>query len=210
MTRELTEESNTALPLNKKPITPKNEQQFSKYLSYILRHHPEDIGLELLQDGWVDTHKLIEAINNSSNNKYFVALYQLIHIVDTDNKQRYSFKASKDNEYAFIRANQGHSIKKLSMNFKEVTPPRYLYHGTSIDSYNKIVESGEIKPMSRQMVHLSKDFETATNVGKRHGKPVILTIDTEKAMQDNKKFSISENGVYLVDVLNTKYIKSIQ
>lgn len=199
-------ESKTALPLNKVPITSKNKQQFSKYLSYLLRHNPEDVGLKLGKDGWINTHELIEAINTSENNKYFVALYQLVNIVDADEKKRYSFKSDGDDSYAYIRANQGHSIKDLDIEFKEVIPPKYLYHGTSEKTLKSILSSGELKPMSRQMVHLSKDAETATNVGKRHGKPVILAIDTEKATQDGIKFYISENGVYLVDKLSTDYI----
>ena len=185
-----------------------NEQEFSKYLSYLLRHNPSDVGLELLEDGWVDTHKLIQAINDSDNNKYVVALYQIIDIVKNDNKQRYSFKSEEDDEYAYIRANQGHSIKGLKINFKLVeTPPDYLYHGTSDKSAQAILDSGALVPMSRQMVHLSKDIETATNVGKRHGKVVIFKVDTKQAIQEGKRFYISENGVYLVDKLEVDYLE---
>lgn len=185
-----------------------NEQEFSKYLSYLLRHNPADVGLELLEDGWINTHKLIKAINDSDTNKYVVALYQIIDIVKNDNKQRYSFKSEDNDEYAYIRANQGHSIKGLKINFKLVeTPPEYLYHGTSDKAAQAILDSGALVPMSRQMVHLSKDIETATNVGKRHGKVVIFRIDTEKAIEAGKRFYISENGVYLVDNLDSQLLE---
>lgn len=185
-----------------------NEQEFSKYLSYLLRHNPADVGLELLEDGWINTHKLIKAINDSDTNKYVVALYQIIDIVKNDNKQRYSFKSEDNDEYAYIRANQGHSIKGLKINFKLVeTPPEYLYHGTSDKAAQAILDSGALAPMSRQMVHLSKDIETATNVGKRHGKVVIFRIDTKKAIEAGKRFYISENGVYLVDNLDSQFLE---
>lgn len=185
-----------------------NEQEFSKYLSYLLRHNPADVGLELLEDGWINTHKLIKAINDSDTNKYVVALYQIIDIVKNDNKQRYSFKYEDNDEYAYIRANQGHSIKGLKINFKLVeTPPEYLYHGTSDKAAQAILDSGALVPMSRQMVHLSKDIETATNVGKRYGKVVIFRIDTEKAIEAGKRFYISENGVYLVDNLDSQFLE---
>lgn len=192
------------------PVNKGNEKEFSKYLSYLLRHNPSDVGLELLEDGWVNTHNLINAINNSNTNKYVVALYQIIDIVKNDNKQRYSFKSEDNDEYAYIRANQGHSIKGLKINFKLVeTPPEYLYHGTSDKAAKAILDSGELVPMSRQMVHLSKDIETATNVGKRHGKVVIFRVNTKQAIKEGKRFYISENGVYLVDKLNTSLIELI-
>ena len=93
------------------------------------------------------------------------------------------------------------------MEFKEVKDiPEFLYHGTSEENAKLILDSGVLKPMSRQMVHLSKDVETASKVGKRHGKLVIFNIEARKAQQDGKKFYISENGVYLVDELSTKYM----
>lgn len=191
-------------------VNKENEQEFSKYLSYLLRHNPADVGLELLEDGWINTHRLIKAINDSDTNKYIVALYQIIDIVKNDNKQRYSFKSEDNDEYAYIRANQGHSIKGLKINFKLVeTPPEYLYHGTSDNAAQAILDSGVLLPMSRQMVHLSKDIETATNVGKRHGKVAIFKVDTKKAIKEGKRFYISENGVYLVDMLRTDLIELI-
>lgn len=178
-----------------------NKMKLSKYISYILRHHPEDIGISLQDGGWVETNKLIEGINKSDN-RFNISLPELKEIVDTDNKQRYSFK---DN-YKYIRANQGHSIKDLNMGYREVTPPKYLYHGTSKEVVSSINKSGKIKPMSRQFVHLSKDIETALNVGSRHGEPVVYLIDCEKMLKDNKKFYISENNIYLVEEVDIKYI----
>lgn len=189
-------------------VNKENEQEFSKYLSYLLRHNPSDVGIELMEDGWVNTHKLIQAINDSDTNKYVVALYHIIDIVKNDNKQRYSFKSENNDEYAYIRANQGHSIKGLKINFKLVeTPPEYLYHGTSDKAAKGILDSGALVPMSRQMVHLSKDIETATNVGKRHGKVALFRVNTNKAIEAGKRFYISENEVYLVDKLELDYLE---
>lgn len=191
--------------ISRELVNSDNEQNFSKFLSFILRHKPEEIGLTLQENGWVDTNKLLKAINTHANSNWLVYMQGLEVVVNNDKKGRYSFNEDK----TLIRANQGHSIKDLKMEFKEVTPPKYLYHGTSEETVKKIFNSGELKPMSRQMVHLSKDIETATNVGKRHGKPSILVIDTESAVKDGIKFYISENGVYLVDKLSTNYIKNI-
>lgn len=186
----------------------KQKQRFSKFLSLILRHKPEEVGLELMENGWVDLNKLIDAINYSAKSEYKVDRQLIEEIVAEDEKQRYSI--SEDG--LLIRANQGHSIKGLIMNYKEVSLdelPDTLYHGTSTDNYEKIVESGAIKPMSRQLVHLSKDIETASKVGKRHGKVTVLAIDAKKLAKDDHRVFISENGVYLVDEVPLEYFYKI-
>ena len=173
----------------KKAIGKQNKVEFSKYLSYLLRHNPSNVGLELSVGGYVSTKELIEAINNSENNPYIVTLLDLQRIVKEDKKQRYGFKEVDGDKFAMIRAHQGHSIDGLMMDFTLVNePPRYLYHGTSVENARKIKESGILKPMSRQLVHLSKDLDTATTVAKRHGTPVIFRIDTKKAIKDGKSF----------------------
>lgn len=190
--------------MNKKQVTKKNEQEFSKFLSFILRHKPEEIGLTLEDNGWVNVSELLNAINHPNSSKWSLSLDMLKQIVANDNKQRYSFNKSKTK----IKANQGHSIKGLKIEFTEVTNiPEYLYHGTSTENSKKIIESGVLKPMSRQMVHLSKDVETATNVGKRHGKHVIFKVEAKRAQQSGIKFYLSDNGVYLVESISTDYIK---
>lgn len=182
----------------KRLVSKNTEQEFSKYLAYILRHKPESIGLTMLDFGWVSTDDLISAINKSYDNNYFINKNVLDKIVAEDKKNRYSYK---DND-KFIRANQGHSIQGLRMDFVEITPPEYLYHGTSASNLEKILHDGWIKSISRQYVHLSKDIETATQVGKRHGKPVIIKIDCNKAISNGVKFYLSENDVYLSDNLS--------
>lgn len=115
----------------------------------------------------------------------------LEEIVRTDNKQRYSF-----NEYkTLIRANQGHSIP-VGVELKKAVPPDILYHGT-----------GEgLLPKSRLYVHLSKDEDTAVNVGKRHGKPVVYKVDARKMQEDRFEFFLSVNGVWLTNEVPVKYI----
>lgn len=196
--------------MNKQKITDKNKEQFSKYLSYILRHNPGQLGLVLGRDGYVSTEKLIDAMNNSSVCKYTVELLDLKKIVESDEKQRYSFLGDADSSYLYIRANQGHSVKDVKMNYQVVKPPSVLYHGTSVENSELILDSCEIKPMSRQFVHLSQNIDTAIKVGKRHGKPVVFKIDTEKAYNDGVKFYLTENNIYLVESISTKYLEIVQ
>ena len=189
--------------MSRQQVTKKNEQEFSKFLSFILRHKPEEIGLQIEEDGWINLGSLMIAINNHEASNWVIDMDMIEYIVANDKKKRYSFNSNKTK----IRANQGHSIKDLKMNFEKVdNPPEVLYHGTSKENAELIMSSGVLKSMSRQMVHLSKDIETASNVGVRHGKLQILKIDTKKAIQSGVEFFISENGVYLVKELSTDFI----
>lgn len=176
-----------------------NLVNLSKFISLVLRHKPYVVGLKLDKEGYVGVDDLIDAINKNSN--YSVDLNTLITIVETDNKRRYSF----DKYGTRVRANQGHSVK-VDLGLKEVTPPKILYHGTGEKYLSSILEKGLISK-SRLHVHLSEDIKTAINVGSRHGNPVVLVVDTERMLKDKYKFFLSENGVWLINSVPSKYLK---
>ena len=102
--------------------------KISRYISLILRHKPEAIGITLDKHGWANVNELIKGIN--------INMETLEHIVSTDDKQRYSFNDDK----TFIRANQGHSIP-VDVELEEIQPPKYLYHGTGKKYKDSIMES---------------------------------------------------------------------
>lgn len=173
----------------------------SKYMSLILRHKPEVIGITLDEHGWANTEELIAGIKK----KYpKFGRTHLNIIVDTDNKQRYSFNEDKTK----IRANQGHSIP-VDVELEEKEPPEDLYHGTAEKYFDSICGTGLI-PKSRLYVHLSKDIETALNVGKRHGKPVLFLIKAGEMYRDGYKFYRSKNGVWLTKEVPAKYLAELR
>lgn len=172
----------------------------SKFLSLILRHKPETIGLKLDQNGWADLNELISKINTGGKN---VNLEQIKEVVKTNSKQR--FKLDLENNR--IRANQGHSIK-IDMEFSPTQPPEQLFHGTAERNISSIKKSG-IQKRNRQHVHLSSDLDTAKMVGKRHGKPVIFVIDSKKMFEDGYSFFLSENGVWLTDAVSAEYFVEV-
>jgi putative RNA 2'-phosphotransferase len=169
----------------------------SKYISLILRHKPEVIGIKLDKNGWANVSELIKGI--AKDHKGF-DMAILEKIVKTDNKQRYSFNEDKTK----IRANQGHSVN-VDVELKECTPPDVLYHGTGEKFVASILKSG-LMPKSRLYVHLSKDLDTATKVGSRHGKCVIFTVDTKRMAADGYKFYESENHVWLTKKVPVRYL----
>lgn len=175
--------------------------KLSVFISLVLRHKPDAAGITLDEHGWANVDELIEGINNTGRK---INMEILNEIVRTDNKQRYSFNGDK----TLIRANQGHSIP-VDVELKEQEPPEFLYHGTA-DRFVKAIMTEGLKPMSRLYVHLSKDIETANIVGKRHGIPVILKVDSGRMYQDGNKFYLSENGVWLTGKVDVKYLGQIK
>lgn len=173
----------------------------SKYMSYILRHKPEDAGITLDEHGWANSSELVKAIK-----KKFPGFgnTHLMFIVETDEKQRYSFNESGSK----IRANQGHSIP-VDLELKAVTPPRYLYHGTAL-KYEESIEKQGLIPKSRQYVHLSADIDTARTVGLRHAKDeselVIYMIPAFDMNLNGHEFFLSENGVWLTKEVPVRYL----
>ncbi len=171
--------------------------RISKFLSLILRHKPYLIDLELDKNGWAGTEELIRLINEK---KFRITFDQLKYVVDHDEKSRYSFSE----DFLKMRANQGHSIE-IDNFFRETSPPDQLFHGTAEKNISSIRQKGILKGR-RHHVHLSPDKETAVNVGKRYGKPVVLTIQAGKMSDDGFKFYLSENNVWLTDFVGADYI----
>jgi len=169
----------------------------SKFLSLILRHKPEVIGIKLDKHGWANVDELIKRM---SKEKY-ITKDILEYIVEHDDKQRYSFNENK----TMIRANQGHSIK-VDVELEEKEPPEILYHGTAEQFVESIMNEG-LKKGKRLYVHLSKDIVTARKVGIRHGVPVIFEVKAKEMFNDGYKFFISANGVWLTDHVPTKYLQ---
>lgn len=176
----------------------KKLDKLSVFISLVLRHKPEAAGITLDEHGWANVEELLRGINETSRK---ISMEILEDIVTTDNKQRYSFNEDK----TLIRANQGHSIP-VDVELKEQNPPEILYHGTATRFLTSILNDG-LKPMSRLYVHLSKDIKTAWKVGKRHGDPVILKINSRDMYKDEYKFYLSENGVWLTEKVDAKYFE---
>ncbi|HCS52969.1 RNA 2'-phosphotransferase [Rubinisphaera sp.] len=170
----------------------------SKFLSLVLRHKPETIGIVLDDSGWVKISELIEASRSSGQTLDHDLLLRVVHEND---KQRFAISADGES----IRANQGHSVK-VDLGLTPQVPPEALYHGTVAKFLTSIQENGLI-PGERQYVHLSADTQTAQIVGKRRGKPVILVIDAQKMMSDGMSFFLSNNGVWLTSHVPAKYIE---
>lgn len=172
--------------------------RISKFLSQILRHRPDKIGLELDEQGWAKVDELLE---KSAAKGMYIDRDLLQIVVETNNKKRYAF--SEDGRC--IRASQGHSID-IDLRLKPQKPPEILWHGTAEKSLDSIRKEG-LRSMRRQHVHLSKDRQTAENVGGRHGKAVVLTVRAGEMSRQKHKFYLSENGVWLAEAVPVEFLE---
>ena len=166
-------------------------------MSLILRHDPGRVGIELDQEGWVDVTVLIDAMNRAGKS---VDLALIQEVVRSNDKQRFTFS----DDGSRIRANQGHSVS-IDLKLEAQTPPEFLYHGTATKNLDSIRTEG-LDKRARQHVHLSADKVTATKVGQRHGKVVILTIRSGDMHRAGFEFFLSKNGVWLTDKVPVEYI----
>ncbi|NIP23489.1 MAG: RNA 2'-phosphotransferase [Phycisphaerae bacterium] len=173
--------------------------KISKFLSYVLRHHPRSIGIELDEHGWADVSELRRGAEQSG---FSFTLDELNAVLEENNKQRFSF--SEDGRR--IRAKYGHSIA-VDLGYSPVVPPEILYHGTAKRNLESIRADG-LKKGNRYYVHLSPDTKTAISVGQRHGKPIILEVLSGKMHSDGYTFYLcSESKVWLIGCVPPEFIR---
>ena len=173
----------------------------SVYISYLLRHNPDDIGLEMDHHGWVRVDALLDGIN--AKGKYELDRTLLEQIVKQDSKGRYRFNA----DHTKIKACQGHSIAWVEPEMEILNPPGFLYHGTTTTAAEKIMASGAISKMGRHAVHMQEDPGKAWQSAVRcHLTPVILKIDAGEMSRSGYTFGKTENGVWCTECVPTEYI----
>jgi putative RNA 2'-phosphotransferase len=170
----------------------------SKYLSRHLRHHPERIGLTLEPGGWIPVDALLRACRSQA---FALTLDDLRQVVERNDKQRFSF----DETGTRIRANQGHSVA-VDLELEPASPPALLFHGTGVRFLDSIMRAG-LTRAGRHHVHLSSDTATATRVGARHGRPVVLEVAATRMREDGFTFYVTSNGIWLTLAVPTAYLK---
>jgi putative RNA 2'-phosphotransferase len=175
-----------------------NHTEISKFLSFVLRHQPEAIGLSLDREGWVDIVSLLASATAAGKHFDHATLQA---VVESSDKKRFSI--SEDG--LRIRAAQGHSTKTVSLDHVERVPPETLFHGTATRFLASIRAEG-LLPGSRHHAHLSADAVTATAVGQRHGKPVVLKIDALRMHGQGFKFFVSDNAVWLTERVPASFL----
>lgn len=179
----------------------KDIKNTSKLLSFVLRHQPGTIGIQLDEQGWVNVDELVKQVNAHG---YKLDMELLNIVVETNSKKRFAF----DEDRLKIRASQGHSVE-VELGYEAQIPPEILYHGTGEKSVDAILQTG-LDKKSRQHVHLSQDIDTAIQVGSRHGKPAIFEVQTGEMYKNGHIFYLSENKVWLTDIVPFQFLKLLK
>jgi putative RNA 2'-phosphotransferase len=175
-------------------------RRLSKFLSLVLRHQPELLGLELGEHGFVPLSEVLTAIQQRREWKG-VTEEQIREVVASSDKQRFEISEG------MIRARYGHSLAETII-YPEVEPPGLLYHGTSPGSLPSIFVEG-LQPMSRQYVHLSTNPDQARAVGRRRSpKPVVLVVHANDAWRAGVRFYQPEERLYLATAIPSKFVQS--
>lgn len=173
-------------------------KEISKFLSYVLRHEPEAIGLELDDNGWADVDELLAKAQAAGRGFDRATLEQ---VVATSDKKRFTLS----DDGTRIRAAQGHSVE-VDLAIAPMVPPAMLFHGTAAATVAAIMAEG-LRPGRRQKVHLSLDEDTAVKVGQRHGRPVVLRVDAAGMHAQGLAFWRADNGVWLTDHVPPQFLK---
>lgn len=176
----------------------KDQIRLSKFLSLVLRHQPEQVGITLDSAGWVTVEALLTALNQQGIRLNWAGLETL---VKTSDKQRFALSV----DGLRIRASQGHSVP-VDLEYEAQPPPELLYHGTPARFVDSIRREGLLK-QQRHHVHLSAETATAGQVGQRRGAAVILTICSGEMQRLGHHFYRSVNGVWLVEHVPPQFIE---
>ena len=169
----------------------------SRHVSYLLRHNPED--LEMDNEGFVELDQLLSKLRRRFPT---IDRKSLMEMVEQSERKRFEIEDNR------IRALYGHTID-VHVNLKEDTQIERLYHGTTTEAAEQILEKG-LQPMKRIWVHLSPTKEIAYEVGKRRAdSPLILMIDVTQARSHGLQFFKATDKVYMCKHVPAKYIKKL-
>lgn len=172
--------------------------QLSKFLSYVLRHHPEAIGISLDDGGWARVDELLAGAKRIGKH---ISKKELVQVVERGPKRRFSL----GDDHRRVRANYGHSIP-IDLDLEPREPPETLFHGTAERNVESIFQLG-LKPKGRRFVHLSTDAHAAREVGSRHGEPAVLRIEARRMHETGHDFYQTEAGVWLTEHVPGEYLR---
>lgn len=169
----------------------------SKFLSYVLRHNPDALDLDLDPGGWADVDTLIERARAQGR---VLSRSRIRAVIAAGEKTRFALSGDESK----IRANYGHSID-VDLDLTPTAPPDHLYHGTAQSALSSIQSEG-LRPQSRQYVHLSPTPAEAKAVGQRHGTPVVLLIDAPALHEDGFTLYRTTHSVWLTRLVPPRFI----
>ena len=172
---------------------PSGDERLSRFLAFVLRHHPEVVGLALDEQGAADLDALLERLHTKPGFES-TSREQIQRLASGPSAVRFEILDNR------IRARYGHSLPQL-VQYEPAAPPPELFHGSTPDACEQILAEG-LRAIQRQRVHLSVDTPAAREVGRRRcPSPAILRIDTARAAEAGVRFYHAGPSVWLSDDL---------
>jgi len=153
-------------------------ERISRFLTYILRHRPQDYPLVFDERGFVDWRDIVQLVQE----RYYDVTEEQIRAVVVDaGKKRFELAGDK------VRATYGHSFP-IDFGQQSVEPPDNLYYGTARDLAQSMLRNG-LRPRDRQYVHLSVSAEEAESVARRHDPtPAVIVVQARAAHAEGVRF----------------------
>lgn len=156
----------------------RNKVQMSKLLSLMLRHRPDEFGLEMDQYGFVDLQAVLKALQKKDASLTVEAIETVVY---DGEKQRFEIVDGR------IRARYGHSFH-IELGVDPSEPPEFLYKGID-PSASEAVISGGLQPKDREYLHLSFDADVAERLSSRPGRlGAVIRIDAKRAFEAGVPF----------------------
>lgn len=175
----------------------------SKRMSHALRHAPEEYGLVLDDQGWVDISALIESIRQTWPQGGGISESMIIDIVRTSPKNRFEIRDG------LIRARYGHSLTDSRIVNEEIVPNPVLFHATDPMNLTRILIDG-LLPMGRQYVHMSVSEEAALEAGRRKTRrPVLLRIAALDAYGSGIVFFRGSDNISLAQAVPPDFLSVV-
>jgi putative RNA 2'-phosphotransferase len=179
------------------------EERLGRFLAFVLRHHPEKLGLTLDNQGAADMELLAKALQKRSSFKD--ATRKQIERMATSTTSAHRFEVLGDR----IRARYGHSLPQ-AIELEPAAPPPVLYFSTTREDATTISKAG-LQRGQRQRVHLSTTLAAARIVGiRRTPTPILLKVDTVRASGAGVKFYKGGPAVWLSDDIPADCISSAE
>jgi putative RNA 2'-phosphotransferase len=172
-------------------------EDVSRFLSRVLRHEPDSIGLALDPQGWARIEDVVEC---AAALGIVLTRDLVVRVAGMSESQLFACDGA-----GRIRANHGHTVP-VDLGIEPSRPPPILFHGTAVTSVDSIRAEGLV-PGVRQYVHLSADAAAATSVGRRRGRPVLLQVSAGRMWSAGFKFVRSASAVWLTTAVPVEFIR---
>ena len=183
---------------NKDPAHVSDLKRISKLLSLMLRHRPDEFGLNIDEYGYAPVEEVVEALQTKIDSLTTDDLMAMIH---APGQRRFEVNDKG------VRAQYGHSFF-VEMDTESEEPPEQLFIGCTHDQASLYKDKG-IRPLDRSYIHLSSTREAAEARNRRVQLPCLAVVAAGEAHQNGVEF-YSRGEIVLCREIPAAFISDIE